>query len=78
MAAPTDKPADKSATASEAKPEQPTQQKLAAALEEDDEFEDFPVEGLFAIPSPVSRRLLPSRSRPQQVLQGVFPLIAQS
>ncbi|KAH8165640.1 hypothetical protein CIB48_g2599 [Xylaria polymorpha] len=44
MAAPTDKPADKSATASEAKPEQPTQQKLAAALEEDDEFEDFPVE----------------------------------
>jgi hypothetical protein len=47
MAAPTDKPSDKSATAAEAKPEQQTQQKSAGALEEDDEFEDFPVEGAF-------------------------------
>ncbi|KAI1276077.1 DSS1/SEM1 family-domain-containing protein [Xylaria sp. FL0933] len=44
MAASTDKPADKSAATSEAKPEQPTAQKTTAALEEDDEFEDFPVE----------------------------------
>ncbi|KAI0204919.1 DSS1/SEM1 family-domain-containing protein [Astrocystis sublimbata] len=44
MAAPTDKPADKAATASETKPEQAAQPKPAAALEEDDEFEDFPVE----------------------------------
>lgn len=49
MAATTDKPADKPAAASEAKPEQPTQQKSAAALEEDDEFEDFPVEGASAV-----------------------------
>ncbi|KAF2964065.1 hypothetical protein GQX73_g9514 [Xylaria multiplex] len=42
MVAPTEKPSDKSTT-SEAKPE-PTQQKSTAALEEDDEFEDFPVE----------------------------------
>jgi hypothetical protein len=45
MAAPTNKPADKSTVASEAKPEQQTQAKSTAALEEDDEFEDFPVEG---------------------------------
>ncbi|KAI1111846.1 DSS1/SEM1 family-domain-containing protein [Nemania sp. NC0429] len=44
MAAPTDKPADKATAASDAKPEQPAQPKSAAALEEDDEFEDFPVE----------------------------------
>ncbi|KAI0159782.1 DSS1/SEM1 family-domain-containing protein [Xylariaceae sp. FL1272] len=44
MAATTNKPADKSTSASDAKPEQQTQQKSAAALEEDDEFEDFPVE----------------------------------
>ncbi|KAI2626248.1 DSS1/SEM1 family-domain-containing protein [Xylaria nigripes] len=43
MAAPTEKPADKPSTPTEAKPEQ-TQQKSATALEEDDEFEDFPVE----------------------------------
>ncbi|KAK5635325.1 hypothetical protein RRF57_011037 [Xylaria bambusicola] len=46
MAAPSDKPADKSAATSDAKPEQPTAQKSTAALEEDDEFEDFPVEGM--------------------------------
>lgn len=57
MAAPTDKPADKAATASDAKPEQPTQQKSAAALEEDDEFEDFPVEGMFAVPASASSSL---------------------
>jgi len=37
-----------SKAAAEAKPEQPTaatEQKTAAALEEDDEFEDFPVDG---------------------------------
>lgn len=28
------------------KPDEPTTQKSAAALEEDDEFEDFPVEGM--------------------------------
>ncbi|KAI1367913.1 DSS1/SEM1 family-domain-containing protein [Xylaria arbuscula] len=44
MAAPSDKPADKSAATSETKPEQATAQKSTAALEEDDEFEDFPVE----------------------------------
>ncbi|KAI1825985.1 DSS1/SEM1 family-domain-containing protein [Xylaria intraflava] len=43
MAAPTEKPVDKSTAATEAKPEQ-TQPKSTAALEEDDEFEDFPVE----------------------------------
>jgi len=36
---------DEKPTSSEAKPEE-AQQKSAAALEEDDEFEDFPVEGL--------------------------------
>lgn len=36
---------DEKAT-SEKQPEQATQQKTAAALEEDDEFEDFPVDGL--------------------------------
>ncbi|KAI1075547.1 DSS1/SEM1 family-domain-containing protein [Whalleya microplaca] len=45
MAAPTNKPSDKPATTAESKPEQTqTQQKSATALEEDDEFEDFPVE----------------------------------
>ncbi|KAI1320862.1 DSS1/SEM1 family-domain-containing protein [Xylariaceae sp. FL0255] len=45
MAAPAEKPTDKSTTPTDAKTEkQPTQQKSAAALEEDDEFEDFPVE----------------------------------
>ncbi|KAI0006336.1 DSS1/SEM1 family-domain-containing protein [Xylariaceae sp. FL0662B] len=46
MAAPTSKPSgDKPAASTESKPEQPqTQQKSATALEEDDEFEDFPVE----------------------------------
>lgn len=38
-----DKPAS-----NEPKPEQ-TQQKSAAALEEDDEFEDFPVDGMSAL-----------------------------
>lgn len=50
MAAPSENPTDKSAAASEAKPEQATQQKPTAALEEDDEFEDFPVEGMFRYP----------------------------
>jgi 26 proteasome complex subunit DSS1 len=30
-------------------------QKQAAQLEEDDEFEDFPVEGVLSLPSPLSR-----------------------
>lgn len=66
MAAPTDKPADKAAVTADAKPEQPTQQKSAAALEEDDEFEDFPVEGVFDVPRPSKAFLClyppPSRS----------------
>ena len=33
------------ATANDSKPEGKDQQKPAAALEEDDEFEDFPTEG---------------------------------
>ncbi|KAI1334890.1 DSS1/SEM1 family-domain-containing protein [Xylariaceae sp. FL0016] len=42
MAAPTNDPTSKAAAPSETKPQQP--QKSPAALEEDDEFEDFPVE----------------------------------
>lgn len=51
-----DKPA--AAAAAEAKAEQPTaEQKSAAALEEDDEFEDFPVDGAFIFsPRPKIRR----------------------
>ena len=42
--------AKKDEVASESKPEQQTaQQKPAAALEEDDEFEDFPVDGMSSI-----------------------------
>lgn len=48
MAAPTNKQSGDKPAAEAAKPEQPQQQKSAAALEEDDEFEDFPVEGAFA------------------------------
>lgn len=44
MASSQPKKDDKPAS-NEAKPEE-TQQKSAAALEEDDEFEDFPVEGM--------------------------------
>jgi 26 proteasome complex subunit DSS1 len=39
------KPADKATSASDNKPEDKQAQKSTAALEEDDEFEDFPVEG---------------------------------
>lgn len=49
--------------AAETKPEQQTtQQKPAAALEEDDEFEDFPVDGSFPSPfiHPASSHFLPS------------------
>ncbi|KAK3379077.1 DSS1/SEM1 family-domain-containing protein [Lasiosphaeria ovina] len=35
---------DGKAVADSKQPEQPTEQKTAAALEEDDEFEDFPVD----------------------------------
>lgn len=54
MAAPSNKSGDKPAT--EASKEQPqAQQKPATALEEDDEFEDFPVEGaLFLYPLPLA------------------------
>lgn len=44
MASSQPKKDDKATPSNEAKPEE-TQQKSAAALEEDDEFEDFPVEG---------------------------------
>lgn len=44
MASSQPKKDDKPTPSNEAKPEE-TQQKSAAALEEDDEFEDFPVEG---------------------------------
>jgi hypothetical protein len=43
MASPQPKK-DEKPTSNEAKPEE-AQQKSATALEEDDEFEDFPVEG---------------------------------
>lgn len=39
---------DEKAPAADTKTEQPTEQKPAAALEEDDEFEDFPVDGVWA------------------------------
>ena len=42
MASSDPKPGDKAA---ETKPEEKPQQKSAGSLEEDDEFEDFPVEG---------------------------------
>ena len=51
MASSQPKKDDKPAPSSEAKPEE-TQQKSAAALEEDDEFEDFPVEGTRLSPLP--------------------------
>lgn len=56
MASSQPKKDDKPTPSNEAKPEE-TQQKSAAALEEDDEFEDFPVEGMrqpihFASPTP--------------------------
>ncbi|KAI1304812.1 DSS1/SEM1 family-domain-containing protein [Xylaria venustula] len=66
MAAPTDKPADKSAATSEAKPEQPTPQKSTAALEEDDEFEDFPVEGAPSILFPIYLSTMTFPPPPQQ------------
>lgn len=62
MAAPSDKPADKSAATSEPKPEQATAQKSTAALEEDDEFEDFPVEGTSVLTIPTALLLsMPTR-----------------
>lgn len=42
---------DEKAASSEPKPEQ-TQQKSAATLEEDDEFEDFPVDGMSCLLPP--------------------------
>lgn len=62
MASSSSQTAQKSDKAADKQPEQTaaTQQKTAAALEEDDEFEDFPVDGLSpALPSlglPQSRR----------------------
>ncbi|KAK6836500.1 DSS1/SEM1 family-domain-containing protein [Apiospora arundinis] len=40
----TPKPDEKSSTPADSKPEQSQNNKTAGALEEDDEFEDFPVE----------------------------------
>lgn len=62
MASSQPKKDDKPTSSTEAKPEE-TQQKSATTLEEDDEFEDFPVEGksdpvLPAPPSDVERCLL--------------------
>lgn len=49
MASSQPKKDDKPTASNEAKPEE-AQQKSAAALEEDDEFEDFPVEGMRQTP----------------------------
>lgn len=46
MASSQPKRDDKPTPSTEAKPEE-TQQKSATTLEEDDEFEDFPVEGTY-------------------------------
>lgn len=40
------KPDEKASTPADSKPEQSQNNKTAGALEEDDEFEDFPVEGM--------------------------------
>lgn len=58
MASSQPKKDDKPAPSNEAKPEE-AQQKSAAALEEDDEFEDFPVEGTRQLPltAPLCRYL---------------------
>lgn len=42
----TPKPDEKASTPAGSKPEQSQTNKTAGALEEDDEFEDFPVEGM--------------------------------
>lgn len=49
----TQNTAKKDEKAAETKPEQPVAEQKPAALEEDDEFEDFPVDG-------ASRRGIPS------------------
>jgi len=45
---------DKAPAAGENKPETVAEQKPTAALEEDDEFEDFPVDGALRLASPYS------------------------
>lgn len=55
MASSDAKPQDKTASAADPKADETTQQQAAAAkkpaLGEDDEFEDFPVDGTFSGPS---------------------------
>ena len=60
-------PAPKPAASSDKSPRPSKDGKPAAALEEDDEFEDFPVEGMPIFPNIVLKVLLEARGAERQV-----------